>query len=205
MPNPKASLYHYHLYRTFALFNLKPAAARTKSNLPLRPRYVSCLKHLKAPVRSQSALRPPNSVTQPESEKTGDNERPGENPSLSSRQRSALPAIVASPTMRQAARSSGISESTLYRWLEDETFREELARQREEVANFAYQELRGLTLRIVSVFAESMEDPDPAIRLRAARYAANFTAQIHETQQLRADIQALEYALDEWKTRIPLH
>ena len=123
---------------------------------------------------------------------------------LTHRQRSALPVIVASPTIRDAAKSLQINERTIYRWLEDEDFREELARLREDLDELAYQELRGLTLRIVSVFAEGMAAPDLATRIRSARYAASYTAQVHEARQLRTDIQALEQAFDEWKAKSPL-
>lgn len=123
---------------------------------------------------------------------------------LSGSQLSALPVIAASPTIREAARTIRVSERTIYRWLEDEAFREALVSIREEIAELAYQELRGLSLRIVSVFAEGMEAPDLATRLRAARYAATYSLQVQEVRQFRADVQALEQALEEWKARTPV-
>ena len=50
-------------------------------------------------------------------------------------------------------------------------------------------------LRSVSVLAEAMDDPDKAIRLRAARYAMPFAVRICETGKLNRDIQDLEDAL----------
>ena len=123
---------------------------------------------------------------------------------LTGRQRSALPEIAASPTIRDAAHNIGVSERTIYRWLEDEDFRAEFTRLRDEVVELSYQELRGLALRIVSVFAEGMEAPDLATRLRAAKYAASHTVQVQEARQIRADIQILEQAFEEWKVRSPL-
>ena len=114
---------------------------------------------------------------------------------LSRRQRSALPVIAASPTIRHAARAIEINERTLYRWLEDEDFRHELARQREEAANLARQELQGLMLRSVVVLAEAMEAPDLALRLRAARYALSFAARIGEAEKLAVRLQELEEVL----------
>ncbi len=58
----------------------------------------------------------------------GENERGSKTSSLSRRQQSALPVIAATPTLAQAARSSGIGESAIYRWLEATDFRDELAR-----------------------------------------------------------------------------
>ena len=137
------------------------------------------------------------------SENDRENQKDGATPAkaeagLTFRQQSALPIIAASPTIAQAARSSGIGESTLRRWLDDSNFRDELVLLRRESACLARQELQGLMLRSVSVLAEAMEDPDMAIRLRAARCALSFAVQICEAERLRSDIQALEEALPLW-------
>ena len=133
----------------------------------------------------------------PKREEMGENERQSKTSSLSRRQQSALPVIAATPTLAQAARSSGIGESTLYRWLEDPQFRDELIRLRQEAADLAKRELQGVMLRSVSVLAEALEDPDVAIRLRAARYGMSFAVQISEVEKLRADLQAVEDGLSQ--------
>ena len=160
--------------------------------------------------RSQPARQPgkstpdsaPNLANEPangpEWEEMGENEREIEKFNLTFRQQTALPIIAASPTIAQAARTSGIGESTLYRWLEDDDFRDELTRLRQEAASLARQELQGLMLRSVSVLNEAMDAPDLAIRLRAARYSMSFAVQIWEAEKLRSDIQALEEALPLW-------
>ena len=106
--------------------------------------------------------------------------------------------IAATPTIAQAARVSGIGETTLYRWLHDDHFRDELTRLRQESANLARLELQGTMLRSVSVLSEALEDPDLAVRLRAARYALSFAVQICEVEKLRADLRTLEDALPSW-------
>ena len=128
----------------------------------------------------------------------------GEDDFLTGRQRSALPVILASATIREAAKSLRISERTIYRWLEDEDFRKELARLREEIDDLACQELRSLSLRIVSVYAEGMAAPDLATRIRSARYAAAYSAQVIEARQLRKDIESLEQAFEEMKAKNPV-
>ena len=134
----------------------------------------------------------------PKREEMGENERGSKTSSLSRRQQSALPVVAATPTLAQAARSSGIGESTLYRWLEDPLFREELIRLRQEAADLAKRELQGVMLRSVSVLAEALEDPDIAIRLRAARYGMSFAVQISEVEKLKADLHAVEDGLTQW-------
>ena len=135
------------------------------------------------------------SSSPPKRDEMGENGRGSKNSSLSRRQQAALPVIAATPTLAQAARYAGIAESTLYRWLEDEDFRDELTRLRQASADIAKQELQGIMLRSVSTFAEALEHPDMGIRLRAARYAMAFAVQISEVEKLRADLQTVEDSL----------
>ena len=109
---------------------------------------------------------------------------------LSSRQILALPVLAASPNMRQAARDAGIGQSTLYRWLRDENFHRELKRLIVEVAELTRRELKGLTLRSLKILADLLEDPNPMVRLRAARTIASMGIRITDT--LQKDIQASE-------------
>ena len=88
-----------------------------------------------------------------------------ENSGLSSRRLQALPIIAAAPTLAQAARSSGIGQGALYRWLQDNRFRHELARLRPNTADLARYELRGLMLRCLDM---STNYPTPTI-LRSLR------------------------------------
>ena len=46
-----------------------------------------------------------------------------------------------------------------------------------------------------SVFADAMRSPDPALRLRAARYAISFILRANESQRLASDLQDLEVAV----------
>ena len=112
----------------------------------------------------------------PLTNKARDGSRPSENdPQLSHltrRQTLALPILVAAPNMTQAAHDAGISESTLYRWLQDENFRAELRRLTVEAAERTRQQLQSLTLRSLKVLTDLMEDADPIVRLRAARTVA---------------------------------
>ena len=123
---------------------------------------------------------------------------------LTARQLSALPYLASYPSVRQAAKVSGIGKSTLYRWLEDDHFREELIRLREETAEFARHEAKGLMLRAVDVFRESMNSADPNLRLKAARYSLSYTSEVGLAEKLRQDIEHLAVAVDEWKSKRPV-
>ena len=115
-----------------------------------------------------------------------------DNSDLTFRQQASLPVIAFSPTIAQAARASGIGESTLCRWLSDPAFSQQIDRMRHDTAQLARQELLGLMPLCASVFADAMQSPDPSLRLRAARYPLSFIIRVSEVEKLNADIQDLE-------------
>ena len=123
---------------------------------------------------------------------------------LSDRQWAVLPVVASAPSLAQAARISGFSERTLRRWLDDDNFRGELSRLRQESAELARLELQGLMLRSVSILSQAMDDPDKAVRLRAARYAMSFAVRVSETEKLRKDIQGLEGAIALRNGKLPV-
>ncbi len=122
---------------------------------------------------------------------------------LSPRQQSALPIVAAFPTIAQAARASRTGERTLRRWLEDGLFQEELARHRQEYAHAVRQELQGLMLRSITVISQAMENPDAAIRLRAARYAQSYSIQLFYSEEIESRIETLEDAFSARRTTRP--
>ena len=116
---------------------------------------------------------------------------------LTLRQQAVLPVMVNSPSLAEGARLSGVSERTLRRWLDDDAFRDELARRRQESADLACQALQGVLLRSVSVLAESLEDPDKSVRLRAARYAMSFAATIRRLERPVEEVDKLRQQIDD--------
>ena len=118
--------------------------------------------------------------------------------SLTERQKAALPYISAFPNMRQAARAAGIGKSTLYRWMEDESFRQEVTRLRDGAAQLARVQLQGQMLTAVQVLGQAMHDEDAAIRLRAARFVLQFGLQLGELEQLAKDVKDLKHSLHLW-------
>ena len=90
---------------------------------------------------------------------------------------------------RQAALDAGISEATLYHWLQNEYFRAELSRLTAEAAEFTRSEIESLARRSFTILTDLMEDPDPAVRLRASRTVVTMGIQICEADALRRDNQ----------------
>ena len=111
---------------------------------------------------------------------------------LTLRQQTVLPVLALSPSVAQAARQSGVSERTLRRWLDEPAFREQLSRLHQESYELARTQLQALVPHFLSVLAaEAIENPDPAVRIRAARYAMSYAVRFCEADRLAADTHDL--------------
>ena len=119
---------------------------------------------------------------------------------LTTRQRAALPIVAQAPSLVHAARESGVSKSTLHRWMDEPDFSRELDRFNEQSADIARQQIKSQTRHALSVFADIMDGPDPALRLPAARYMVNFALRVQESETLASDLQDIKDAMDVRKT-----
>ncbi len=114
--------------------------------------------------------------------------------SLTDRQLAALPHVAASPTLSQAARSASIGRATLYRWLQDERFRQALDRLQAEAADFARSELQGLMLKGILVLSQAMDDSNPDIRLRAARATLYLALKVKDIKDIERRLETIDDA-----------
>ena len=113
---------------------------------------------------------------------------------LTEKQEQALPHIAFAASMRQGANRAQVDRSTLKRWMNDPHFRAELKRMRDEASSLAKAKLQGLLLKSVLVLDEALEDPDPALRQRAARVLINAALRAEETDDLRRRLDDLDDA-----------
>ena len=152
-------------------------------------------KSRKAPNRQPRRLPHNPRVGQELPEKAG-NDRIIEISGLTPLQQAVLPVLALSPSVAQAARQSGVSERTLRRWLDEPAFREQLSRIHQESYELARKQLQALVPHLISVLAaEAIENPDPAVRIRAARYAMSYAVRFCETDKLADDARDLLAAL----------
>ncbi|MDE2779073.1 MAG: hypothetical protein OXI91_05280 [Chloroflexota bacterium] len=112
---------------------------------------------------------------------------------LSFRQQAALAIVAQAPTRAEAARLLGVGKSTLRRWFTNPSFRRQVDLVRYESAAGVSQELQKLLPLCISVFADAMHSPDPALRLRAARYALSLVVRQSDTDKLVEDLQDLQH------------
>ena len=146
----------------------------------------------------------PASDGQTQRPEMADNGREIEFSELPFRQQAALPGIAHARSLAQAARDTGVAERTLRRWLEDPSFRQELDRLRQESYDLARQQAQAAMPMCLSILADAaLESPDPALRLRAARYLLSYGVKFVEADSLKERLNAVEDAFHSAKPPLP--
>ena len=87
---------------------------------------------------------------------------------LSPRQIRAIPHLLRAPTIEEGCRRARVSKAAVYLWLENEAFREELRRQREQLTVIALEGLGASVVKASAVLVRLLESPKDHIKLKAA-------------------------------------
>jgi hypothetical protein len=112
-------------------------------------------------------------------------------------QERALIALLSEPTLRAAAASADISETTLWRWLREPNFRVAYRRARQEVLERATTRLAALVDTAVEALGEIVADRtvSPHVRVSAASRIIEFALKAAELEDVQARLEKLEAAL----------
>jgi hypothetical protein len=112
-------------------------------------------------------------------------------------QERAIIALLSEPTLRAAASSAGISETTLWRWLREPSFRVAYRRARQEVLERATIRLAAIAEAAVEALGEIVADPtvSPHVRVSAASRIIEFALKAAEIEDVQARLEKLEAAL----------
>ncbi len=118
---------------------------------------------------------------------------------LSQIQALAIPYLVSAKSVSETAQLIGVHRATIYRWLDDPTFRNEYDRQRDAVAQFARDGMRALMLKALAVQAERFDSDDPKERARVAKEIIDYDSKTdanHENQKLINRLHRLIYNVE---------
>jgi hypothetical protein len=122
-----------------------------------------------------------------------------ESKKLSPAQHRALLALLSSATIGEAATSSGLSKSTINRYLSDPTFSEVYRAQRGLVLQETVAALQHAGVEAVGVLKDSMQPDveDLNLRLRAARVVLDYVFKGVETERRIREQDELELRLED--------
>ena len=113
---------------------------------------------------------------------------------LSPKQERALQALISHPTIKDAALAAGISETTLWRYMQDEAFSKRIREARREAVGHAVARLQQASSEAVAVLRELMmkEEAPASARISAARTILDYAIRAAEMEELKARISELE-------------
>lgn len=117
---------------------------------------------------------------------------------LTGKQQKAVLALLAEPTIGEAAQAATISERTLYRWLNEPSFCQAYREARRGAVKLVTGRLQQVAGRAVTTLDEVMRDPiAPApARVAAAKAVLELAIKAVEVEDLEARLQTLESVLE---------
>lgn len=119
------------------------------------------------------------------------------NEGLTDRQLRVIPFLLEAPSIEEGCKGAKVSKTTVYGWLKEEAFREELRRQREEVVRGALETLKANTAKATETLVKLLDSDKEGIQARAAEDIIEFTQKAIEFEELERRIAAIEERLDQ--------
>jgi AcrR family transcriptional regulator len=113
---------------------------------------------------------------------------------LTPRQKKVLPFLLSHPVERACA-EAGISKQSVYRWLKDDAFKNELERLRDETFERSLQRIKDVAGLALDKLIELLEAPKADVRARAAENLLEYAFKIKMQQDLEQRLTVLEAAI----------
>jgi hypothetical protein len=114
---------------------------------------------------------------------------------MTAKQQKAIEALLAAPSIRQAAAATGLGEKSIRRWLRLPEFAHAYEQARYQVFSDALTDLRSATQDAVEALRTAVKQETGALRIKAATAVVRLSIQSAETLQLEARLERLEQVL----------
>lgn len=113
---------------------------------------------------------------------------------LPAKQELALRAIISHPTLKEAARAAGVSDATLWRYMQDEEFSKRLREARRDALSHTAVRIQQASSEAVTVLRDVMlkEDSPASARITAARTLLDYSFRVVELDEIKAQIEELK-------------
>ena len=117
-------------------------------------------------------------------------------PELNARQRRAILYLLSARTVKQAAKDAKIRLPTLYKWMKEPLFRDELERLRSEIVCDTVAQLKVYSLQAVGVLADLMNTSEnETIKRGCAGDILENTRSFIQMRDMELRLEALEGAI----------
>ena len=126
---------------------------------------------------------------------TSEHEQRGHGDKLGRKAEAAIVALLSHPTMPEAAKAAGVSETSLWRWLQREDFQKKYREAQGKVFDGALGSLQGASTEAVNCLRRNLSCGNPSAEVHAARTILDYTLRARELFDLENRIALLEAAL----------
>jgi hypothetical protein len=116
-------------------------------------------------------------------------------PGLSRRHEAVIVALLAHPTIKDAAASAGVNESTVWRLMQREDFQKRYREAQDKAFDGALGTLQGAASDAVAALQRNLSCGVPAAEVGAAKTLLDFTLKARELFSVGDRLRALEEAL----------
>lgn len=116
---------------------------------------------------------------------------------LNPKQYKAVSYILESNSIEKAAKKAGVSRSTIYNWMRDPGFKEQLERERRAVFEGGLNALKMATAKAARTLIELLECSDLTTKRLAAKEIISISIKVAELQDLEERIERIEDCLED--------
>jgi transposase len=114
------------------------------------------------------------------------------NTDLSARQSRVIAHLIAATSIEKACKGAKVSKATVYSWLKEEPFVDELRRQRQELARTALERMKAGVAKATDTLLKHLDSAHENISIRAAESIIAFAQKTFEHEELEQRMKALE-------------
>ena len=111
---------------------------------------------------------------------------------LTDRQLRVIPFLLEAPSIEEGCKKAKVAKATLYGWLKEKAFKEELRNQREEVVKGALETLKANVGKATETLVKHLDSDKENISIRAAENIIEFIQKSLELENLERRIESLE-------------
>jgi len=111
---------------------------------------------------------------------------------LTVRQLRVVPYLLEAPSIEEGCKRARVGKSTLYGWLKDPHFRDEVDRRRKEIVDLAFERLKANIAKAAETLVKHLDSEKETISIRAAESIIEFAQRAIEVEELEQRIGALE-------------
>ena len=108
----------------------------------------------------------------------------------------ALTALLNSPTITDAAKTCGLSEATIYRYLSEDDFKKEYRNARREVVENSITQIQRITHKAVETLEKNLNCGKPSDENRAAQIILDNAIKGVELVDVMERLEVLEDAIE---------